>query len=124
MTSYQAFRPAFGEVIDPRYYTLDWLDEQLLRGHAHFWNTDHAALVTEFKAYPAGAMDIHVVVAAGDMRDIIEILAPQAEAFGRANGCTAATVESRIGWARALKPSGYRMHQTTIRKELCLGLFI
>ena len=115
---YLRFRPAFGEVIDPRYYTLDWLDEQILQCKAQFWRTDNAALVTEFKAYPAGAVDIHVVIAAGDMREIIEVLAPLAEDMGRANGCIAATVESRAGWAKALKPYGYEAFQTVVRKEL------
>lgn len=115
---YLQYRPAFGEVIDPRYYTLEWLDAQILQGKVQFWCTDKAALVTEFKAYPAGAVDIHVVIAAGDMRDIIEVLAPLAEDMGRANGCTAATVESRAGWARALKPHGYEAFQTIVRKEL------
>jgi hypothetical protein len=114
---YCAFRPAFAEVMDERYHTLRWLDEQVLSGKVQFWRSDNAALLTELKDYPTGARDIHVVIAAGDKGEIIG-LAPQAEQFGRENGCIGATVESRIGWAKALKPFGYETHQLTVRKEL------
>lgn len=118
---YLSFRPAFSEVIDERYHTLDWLDAQVLQGKVQFWNSDNAALLTEIKTYPTGARDIHVVISAGDMREVVEILRPQAEEFGREAGCLAATVESRVGWARALKPHGYESHQLTVRKELHLN---
>lgn len=114
---YCAFRPAFAQVMDERYHTLDWLDEQVLSGKVQFWRSENAALLTEFKTYPTGAKDIHVVIAAGDKSEIIE-LAPLAEQYGRDNGCIGATVESRIGWAKALKPYGYTPHQLTVRKEL------
>lgn len=115
---YLSFRSAFLEVMDERYHTLDWLDGQVLDGKVQFWRSDNAALLTEIKTYPTGARDIHVVISAGDMREVIEILRPQAEAFGHSLGCIAATVESRIGWARALEPYGYETHQLTVRKEL------
>lgn len=114
---YCEFRPAFAEIIDERYHTLSWLDEQILSGKVQFWRNGNAALITEIKPYPTGAKDIHVVIAAGD-KDGIIALAPQAEEFGRGCGCIGATVESRIGWARALKPYGYQTHQLTVRKEL------
>lgn len=115
---YLAFREAFQEVMDERYHTLPWLDEQILTGTVKFWRSANAALLTEIKTYPTGATDIHVVISAGDMREVIEILRPRAEQFGRENGCIAATVESREGWARALKPHGYQAFQLTVRKEL------
>lgn len=115
---YCEFRQAFREVMDERYHTLPWLDEQVLGGKVQFWRSDNAALLTEFKTYPTGAVDIHVVISAGDMAEVIGILRPAAEQYGRENGCIAATVESRQGWARALKPHGYESHQLTVRKEL------
>lgn len=115
---YCSFRSAFAEVIDERYHTLAWLDEQVLGGKVQFWRSANAAMLTEIKGYPTGTLDIHVVIAAGDMVEIIGELAPLAEEYGREAGCLAATVESRLGWARALKPSGYEMHQCIVRKEL------
>lgn len=115
---YLRFRPAFGEVIDPRYYTLTWLDGQLLHGNVKFWRTDNAAILAELKHYPTGARDVHGLIAAGDLAEIIETLIPLAEQWGRDNGCIGALIESRPAWARALKPYGYEHHQTIVRKEL------
>jgi hypothetical protein len=72
----------------------------------------------ELRRYPGGALDVHGLVAAGDMVEIRDNLIPCAEAWGRANGCIAGVVESRPGWAKVLKPSGYEVSQVTVRKEL------
>lgn len=113
---YCEFRPAFAQVMDQRYHTLPWLDEQVLSGKVQFWRTDSAAIVAEVRDYPTGAKDIHGLIAAGDLADIVQVLIPQAEQWGRENGCIAAQIESRPGWARALKD--YDVHQVIVRKEL------
>lgn len=115
---YCEFRPAFAEVMDERYHTLRWLDEQVLAGKVAFWRSDNAAMITEVRDYPTGAKDIHALIAAGDLSEIINDIAPRAEAWAQQRGCLAAQVESREGWAKALKPSGYRTHQVIVRKEL------
>ncbi|ABQ70797.1 hypothetical protein Swit_4459 [Rhizorhabdus wittichii RW1] len=118
MHDFLQWLPAFAEVMDRRYYTPAWLAGEVWSGRARFWSTERAALVAEIKAYPTGARDLHFLVAAGDLDALIETLRPEAEAWGRSTGCVAALVESRAGWARALAPHGYELHQTTIRKEL------
>jgi hypothetical protein len=115
---YCEFRRAFAEVMDERYYTLAWLDNEVLSGRVQLWRSENAAMITELKTYPTGAKDIHALIAAGDLEEIIEVITPEAEEWARQQGCTAALVESREGWARALKPSGYRTHQLIVRKEL------
>lgn len=113
---YLTFRPAFFEVMDQRYHTLDWLDRQLLERKVHFWRSDNAAIIAEIRHYPTGAKDIHGLIAAGELSEIVEILIPAAEEWGREQGCIAAQIESRPGWARALKD--YAVHQVIVRKEL------
>jgi len=115
---YWTFRDRFGEVIDERYHTLDWLDRQVLSGEFRFWRTANAAIITEMRDYPTGAKDIHGIIAAGDMGEIVHSLIPQAEEWGREQGCLAAIIESRAGWAKALAPFGYEAHQVAIRKGL------
>lgn len=115
---YCGFRAAFAEVMDERYYTLEWLDGQILDGRALFWRTDKAAIIAEIRDYPTGARDIHGLIAAGDLGDIVETLIPMAEAHGRLVGCIAAQIESRPGWVKALAPYGYGLHQSIVRKEL------
>jgi hypothetical protein len=118
---YLRFRGDFADVMDERYHTLDWLDDQILEGKVKFWRSENAALLTEIKHYPTGAMDIHVTIAAGNMREVVEILRPQAERYGKDLGCIGSTVESRPGWAKVLKPYGYEAFQLTVRKELADG---
>jgi len=115
---YLDFRPAFLEAMDERYWPADWLDSRVLDGRAQFFRTADAAIVVELRQYPGGAMDVHGLIAAGKQKDIVEVLIPQAEAWGKSQGCIAGVVESRPGWARALKPSGYEISQVTVRKEL------
>ncbi len=115
---YCEFRAAFAEVMDDRYHTVDWLDEQLLTGKVKFWRSQGAAIIAEVRDYPTGAKDIHGLIAAGDLSEIVEILIPCAERWGRDNGCIAATIESRPGWAKTLAPYSYETHQLTVRKEL------
>jgi hypothetical protein len=104
--------------MDERYHTLRWLDEQVLSGKVKFWHSENAAMITEVRDYPTGAKDIHALIAAGDLEEIVNDITPRAEEWAREQGCLAAQVESRLGWARALKPSGYQTHQMIVRKEL------
>jgi hypothetical protein len=117
-SGYLSFRDAFAEVMDERYHTLKWLDTQVLSGKVQFWRSDNAAMITEIRDYPTGSRDIHALIAAGDLDEIIQNITPQAEEWARERGCIAAQVESREGWARALRPSGYQTHQLIVRKEL------
>lgn len=115
---YCRFRPEFLKVMDERYHTIDWLDQQVVSGEFRFWHSDNAASITEMRTYPTGAKDIHCIIAAGELPEITRVLAPAAEQWGREQGCVRALIESRPAWARALKPLGYETHQVIVRKEL------
>ena len=116
--AYWRFRDQFAEVLDPERYSLEWLDGQVMSGTFKVWASANAAIIAKIEAYPTGAMDIHGLLAAGDLSEIVDTLIPQAEAWGRAVGCIGAKIESRAGWVRALKQSGWEIHQTTLRKVL------
>lgn len=118
MSDYLAFRDAFIEVLDPRYYPIEWLDQRIAEGRAKLMRSEHAAIVVELRQFPGGAIDVHGLIAAGSKDEIVSDLIPRAEAWGRENGCVAGVVESRAGWARTLKSSGYEISQITVRKEL------
>jgi hypothetical protein len=115
---YHRFRPQFAEALDPPFYPIEYLDALILSGRGRLWVGVHAAIVAEIKHYPGGAKVVHGLVAAGRMEEIVERLIPEAEAWGKAAGCTSAIIESRSGWMRALKPHGYEPHQVAVRKEL------
>jgi hypothetical protein len=116
--SYLRWRSAFVAAMDPELYPPEWLDGRLLAGTAQFWLGEQAAAVTEVRAYPTGAYDVHGLVAAGDMHEVRGRIVPQIEAWARSIGAIALVVESRPGWARALKGTGFEPHQLAVRKPL------
>lgn len=119
-TEYQRHRSEIAAMLDPRCYSINWLDVQLLAGLAAAKGNDTAAIVFTVKTYPAGATELHGLVAAGELAGILDLI-EQTEAEAREAGVTFACIASRPGWARVLKTKGYEMHQTELRKELRHG---
>lgn len=116
--TYPAFRDQFAEAMDPRLFPIEYLDHLLNSGKAHFFATDKAAIVTEFKTFPSGAKAVCGLIAAGDLGHIETLLIPRAEAWGLINGCDFGMIESRPGWARRMKRYGYETFQVSLIKEL------
>jgi N-acyl-L-homoserine lactone synthetase len=115
---YLEFRDRFAEVTEPAYFPFDWLDEQMFHGHVRLFRTDNSAIIVELRRFPGGALDVHGLVAVGDQKEIVDELIPRAEEWAKERGCTAAVIQSRPGWQRVMKSSGYDLHQVTVRKEL------
>lgn len=115
---YLRFREAIAGAVDPRFHPIGWVDDQVLRGHFRVWAGDDALILAGIRRYPSLAADVEGLVAAGDAAEIVERLIPQAETWGRAQGCAGARIDSREGWERLLRPHGWRRFQTTIRKTL------
>ena len=115
---YMRFRDAFAAAMDPRLYTIEHLDRLILSGEARLWSAADAAIVAEIRTFPTGARALHGLVAAGTLETITGRLIPTAEAWARERGCLLSIIESRPGWARALKPNGYSPHQLAVMKEL------
>lgn len=117
---YQRHRAEIADLLDPRCYSIDWLDAEMERGKALAFGNDSAVIVITLKIYPAGATELHGLVAAGDLTGILELI-EQAEEWGHAHGVTFACISSRPGWARVLKGKGYELHQVELRKDLSHG---
>lgn len=113
---YLVFRDAFAEVLDNRFHTISWLDQQVLGGEFQFWRSADAAIIAEIRTYPTGARELHGLLAAGELPEIVSELIPIAEQWGREQGCMSAVIESRPGWGRAL--TDYETYQIAIRKDL------
>lgn len=113
--TYLHWRDRLGEANDPAFYPLEYQDYLLASGNGHFWEAPTAAMVTELKPYPSGAIACVVYAAAGDMAALMD-MKPQIEAWAKARGCTHCMIEGRDGW-RKVHPD-YRHHKTVIVKEL------
>jgi hypothetical protein len=106
------------EAIDPRLYTLEYLDNLIATGLARIWTGEGAAIVATIRQYPTGAKAVCGILAVGDLDQIRTDLIPQAEQWGRESGCILALIEGRGGWARVMAKHGYGPFTTAIEKEL------
>jgi hypothetical protein len=115
---YCRFRDGFEELLDERFYYIEWLDKQFISGAYKLFSCADAAALVEIKTYPTGAREVHGVAATGNLKSILSDLIPRIEAYGRDQGCEIAGIESRAAWVRLMKPHGYEQYQTCIRKDL------
>jgi hypothetical protein len=115
--SYARFRDAFAGVLDPRFHTIEWLDYQVEIGALHLLCNEQAACLLSVIAHPTGAKEMHCMIAAGALEGILALI-PDAEQWGRQQGCIVAVVESREGWVRAMSGFGYAPYQVAVRKAL------
>lgn len=120
MTPYQRHRDAIAALLDPRCYTIEWLDGQIERGDMIVFGNDTAAIVVAVKQYPAGATELHGMVAAGELASIL-VLIGQAERWAKDRNITFACIASRAGWSKVLMQHGYSVYQTVLRKDLSDG---
>ena len=118
LVSYLRFRAEFAAVLDERTHTIEWLDGQVRTGRARVWGDDRACLLTELKHFPTGAFEVHVLIAAGDMKVLVEETIKQVEAWAQEIGALFVTIASREGWAKVMAPHGYEHWQTEIRKGI------
>lgn len=115
---YLQYRDRFAALLDPDYYTIDWLDEQIRRDEFLVFTGSESAILTSIKVYPTGLKELHGQAAVGNLAEIIGSLIPTAEQFGRSIGCAVAVIESREGWGKVMKAHGYDLYQTSLRKVL------
>jgi microcystin-dependent protein len=71
--------------MDPDFHRIEELDAKVANGSALFWFTDKSAVAGEVQRYP-NALVLHCLCATGDMNEIVNELAPQAEEWATAGG--------------------------------------
>ena len=118
IAGYMRFRSLLENANDPELMPIQWLDTQVLEGRGWPIIGERSAMVVELQVFPGGARVVHVRAGAGDLRELIEVLAPRGEQWGRELGCRYAMIEGRAGWARALKDYGWKLEHVTLRKDL------
>ena len=117
MTGWDAYTPFRSEftALCPEKYPPEYLDAMVASGQWVCWSDGKAAILAEVKVYPSGLREVHGLGAVGDL-EAIQGLIPLAEAWGRANGCAIASIESRPAWAKLL--TDYEVEQVRIVKGL------
>lgn len=114
--NYEKWRHRLARANDARFIPITHIDELLISGEAQFWATDDAAMVTELKEWPGGAVTIEPIAAAGKKGDILGPLQAAAQAWGKAQGATIVRVVGRDGWRREL--TEFRHYQTILMKDI------
>lgn len=89
---------------------------ELEAGRAQLWPGERAAMVSRLLRSPDELYAL-VWLGGGDLRELLQ-LAPGACAWARAQGCTAARINGRLGWARALRRQGWAHADGDLRKAL------
>ena len=117
MTGWEAYLPFRSEftALCPEKYPPEYIDAMVASGQWACWSDGKAAILFELKRYPSGLLEVYGWGAVGELESI-KTLVEAAEVFGTQNGATAAEIESRPGWVKAL--AGYEVTQVKIRKEL------
>ncbi|MBO6755476.1 MAG: hypothetical protein JJ902_04065 [Roseibium sp.] len=91
--------------------------DTIRRGDAQLWPLRRSAIVTEILTRPSGQKIILGWLAGGSLQEIADAV-PKLEAFGAAQGCSAAKIVGRRGWVKALD---YQYEATIMTKDLTLG---
>lgn len=86
-------------------------------GEARFIPGERSAAVVEVIEYPR-LNRLHLWLNGGDMDELVNVLLPIAEAWGRENGCTQVTTAGRPGWDRVMAPFGFKPAARICMKEL------
>lgn len=97
--------------------SLEEVLAEVLAGRAQLWAGEAGCIVSQCVMGPAGG-SIHGWLSGGTLQGVNE-LRPGVEAFGRAMGCTWATLEGRTGWERVYRRFGFALDEDgVLRKAL------
>jgi hypothetical protein len=113
--AYALHRQGFAEAMDARFFTIEWLDQQVEAGVVNVWGTKRAAIIAALATYPTGIVTLEGMYATGKLPEIVGLI-EIAEAWGRHAGADFAFISSRDAWTR-IAP-GYSDYKRTIIKEL------
>lgn len=113
--AYAAHRDAIAGMLDERKYPLAWVDREVAEGRIAVVGDEVACVGVTRREYPGGAVELHVMFAAGELEACLCIW-DKIEAA--AVGFDLAAVESRDGWVRALASRGFAKEQVRLVKGL------
>lgn len=115
---YRRWRDDFAAILDPRFYTVEWLDGEVWSGRIRLFSDEKSAILVSLRTFPTGAFEAHVEAAAGELKLLCNSTIAAVEDWARAIGCVSVRIESREAWVRIMGDKGYTPYQFAIRKEL------
>jgi hypothetical protein len=87
----------------------------IARGEYQFWASKDSCVVSTIDVFPR-IKQLTVIIGAGDLREIDDVIRPVIEAWARSIGCDTMLIMGRPGWQRALE--GYKRTAVVLEKKL------
>jgi hypothetical protein len=98
-------------------YTLSDVVGLIQAGGAQLWRGERSAMVTRIEEHPRERW-LMLWLAGGDLAELRDVIRPQAEAWGVAQGCAKSVILGRVGWSKALAREGYEPLALMVGKVL------
>lgn len=111
------FRELIDRALAEGYGQMNYADvvDGIKSGEYQFWSSENSCVVTTIDIFPR-LKQLTVIIGAGDLKEIDEIIRPVLEEWARHINCDTMLIMGRPGWQRALK--GYRRTAVVLEKRL------
>jgi hypothetical protein len=111
------FREPIERALAEGYGQMNYRDvlEGIARGEYQFWASKDSCVVSTIDVFPR-IKQLTVIIGAGDLREIDDVIRPAIEGWARSIGCDTMLIMGRPGWQRALE--GYRRTAVVLEKKL------
>lgn len=97
-------------------HSLEDVADAVARHDAQIWEAPGALLITEVHNAPQ-LKELHFWLAAGELEPVLA-LSEHVMIWGRALGCTAATLTGRKGWTKVMQRRGWNSQMVTMGRKL------
>jgi hypothetical protein len=111
------FRELIDRALAEGYGQMNYADvvDGIKSGEYQFWSSENSCVITTIDIFPR-LKQLTVIIGAGDLKEIDEIIRPVLEEWARHINCDTMLIMGRPGWQRALK--GYRRTAVVLEKRL------
>jgi len=111
------FRELIERALQENYGQLNYHDVLggIQEGEYQFWSAANSCVVTTIDVFPR-MKQLTVIIGAGDLQEIDDVIRPIVEEWARSIQCDAMIIMGRPGWQKALE--GYKRTAVVLEKRL------
>lgn len=111
------YRELIDRALAEGYGQMNYSDvvDGIKRGEYQFWSSENSCVITTIDIFPR-VKQLTVIIGAGDLQEIDDIIRPVVEEWARHIQCNTMLIMGRPGWQRAL--DGYKRTAVVLEKRL------
>lgn len=111
------YRELIDRALAEGYGQMNYSDvvDGIKRGEYQFWSSENSCVITTIDIFPR-VKQLTVIIGAGDLQEIDDIIRPVVEEWARHIQCDTMLIMGRPGWQRAL--DGYKRTAVVLEKRL------